>query len=87
MAGCKELMEDVIGCNLDVENVLSLALLASQHEVTDTLQLCTYFIRHLDSPNTAGILFVILKISLRFFHTRNITRLRKKFMAYMEPMF
>lgn len=33
VVGCKEFMEDVVGCNLDVENVLSLALLAEQHEV------------------------------------------------------
>eukprot|EP01127_Copromyxa_protea_P020418 TRINITY_DN6836_c0_g5_i3.p1 TRINITY_DN6836_c0_g5~~TRINITY_DN6836_c0_g5_i3.p1 ORF type:complete len:899 (-),score=135.57 TRINITY_DN6836_c0_g5_i3:89-2785(-) len=44
--GCKELMEDIIGCNLDEENVLSLALVAEQHQAPRLAKSCWDYLSH-----------------------------------------
>eukprot|EP01126_Amoeba_proteus_P003999 TRINITY_DN11360_c0_g1_i11.p1 TRINITY_DN11360_c0_g1~~TRINITY_DN11360_c0_g1_i11.p1 ORF type:complete len:1040 (-),score=219.24 TRINITY_DN11360_c0_g1_i11:222-3341(-) len=54
VVGCKEFMEDVIGSNLDVENVLSLVILADQQQATRLAKSCYEFVSH---PQNTDLVF------------------------------
>jgi len=50
VVGCKELMEDLIGSNLDLDNVLSLLIVADNQHAHRLLQSCTDFIQNNLTP-------------------------------------